>query len=120
MMLVNPVWVEEAIKAAGAKVKDLPVYSPALTPTELMWAKVKLILEATGAGTEEQLLDGICTDFERFGSVIVVILPARVRRISQVWKDEIPPLSGIGRRGYIFILRRTARFSPSAGAPLRQ
>ena len=39
------------IKAAGARVKFLPAYSPDLNPIEKMWSKVKAHLRATEART---------------------------------------------------------------------
>ena len=57
--------VEEAINAVGARVKYLPVYSPDLNPIELMWSKVKWILETAGARTEDQLLDGVSSALEQ-------------------------------------------------------
>ena len=51
--------VEEMINAVGAEMKYLPVYSPDLNPIELMWSKVKWILETIGARTKDQFLSGI-------------------------------------------------------------
>ena len=51
--------VKEMINAVGARVNYLPVYSPDLNPIELMWSKVKWLLETVGAETKDQLLESI-------------------------------------------------------------
>lgn len=60
--------VEEAINAVGARVKYLPVYSPDLNPIELMWSKMKWILETTGARTEDQLLSGVSSALDQISA----------------------------------------------------
>ena len=49
----------EAIIAAGAKVWDLPPYSPDLNPIEKMWSKVKALLRKAKARTPESLFEAI-------------------------------------------------------------
>ena len=51
--------VQEAIEAAGARLRYLPPYSPDFNPIESMWSKVKEFLRSVRARTEERLLDGI-------------------------------------------------------------
>jgi transposase len=48
--------VREAIKAAGAKVRDLPAYSPDLNPIEQAFAKLKAALRKGSARTVTALL----------------------------------------------------------------
>lgn len=57
--------IEESVRAVGARVIYLPVYSPDLNPIELMWAKVKKILKAMKPRTEDQLLTGIKAALEQ-------------------------------------------------------
>lgn len=45
----------DAIRAAGATVVFLPVYSPELNPIELAWAKIKRLLRDAKARTREAL-----------------------------------------------------------------
>lgn len=47
------------IEAAGAELWYLPPYSPDLNPIELMWSKVKELLRAAKARTEQELHDAI-------------------------------------------------------------
>ncbi len=47
--------VAEAIRAAGAKVRYLPPYSPDLSPIEPLWSKVKTHLRSLAARTREAL-----------------------------------------------------------------
>ena len=47
--------VAEAIRAAGAEVRDLPPYSPDLNPIELAFSKFKKLLREGAQRTEEGL-----------------------------------------------------------------
>ena len=47
------------IEEAKAQVVFLPAYSPDLNPIELMWSKVKTLLRAAQARTQEALLEAI-------------------------------------------------------------
>ena len=47
--------IEEAIKAAGAKLRYLPPYSPDLNPIEQAFAKIKALLRKTAARSIEHL-----------------------------------------------------------------
>lgn len=58
-----------AIEATGAEVWFLPPYSPDLNPIEKMWSKVKQLLRAAKARTEQALLRAIAAALE-------AILPA--------------------------------------------
>jgi len=51
--------VREAIEARGAALMLLPPYSPDLNPIEKMWSKVKALLRAAAARTEQALRDAI-------------------------------------------------------------
>ena len=53
--------VKSAIEAVGAKVVFLPPYSPALSPIELCWSKLKQFLRSHSARTREAL-DQAMTD----------------------------------------------------------
>lgn len=53
--------VAAMIQAAGAALWLLPPYSPDLNPIELMWAKVKGLLRAAKARTQQELWDAIAT-----------------------------------------------------------
>lgn len=47
--------IARLLQGAGADLWYLPPYSPDFNPIELMWAKVKTLLRAAGARTQEQL-----------------------------------------------------------------
>jgi transposase len=47
--------VREKIEASGAKLLYLPPYSPDLNPIEKAWSKIKQILRAAKARSEELL-----------------------------------------------------------------
>ena len=49
----------EAILATGAKIWDLPPYSPDFNPIEKMWSKVKACLRWYKARNTEQLMKAI-------------------------------------------------------------
>ena len=49
----------DLIESTGAKVRFLPPYSPDLNPIEKMWSKVKELLRAAKARTQELLYDAI-------------------------------------------------------------
>lgn len=51
--------VKEAIEQAGAKVIDLPPYSPEFSPIENLGSKVKAILRKLQARTYKDLINGI-------------------------------------------------------------
>ncbi len=51
--------IREAIEAAGAKVKYLPPYSPALNPIEPCWSKMKRSLRKAAARTLPELMTAI-------------------------------------------------------------
>jgi transposase len=51
--------VKQAIEAAGALLLYLPAYSPDLNPIEMLFAKLKAILRATGARTVNALWDAL-------------------------------------------------------------
>jgi transposase len=48
-----------AIEAAGAKVWNLPPYSPDYSPIEKMWSKVKALLRTAEARTPADLVQAI-------------------------------------------------------------
>lgn len=47
----------QSAERAGARVCDLPPYSPNLNPIEMIWLKIKAILRSTKARTVHTLLD---------------------------------------------------------------
>jgi transposase len=47
--------MRDASEAAHATLRSLPSYSPALSPSELWWSKVKTILRTRAARTHEAL-----------------------------------------------------------------
>lgn len=47
--------VAEAVRAAGARLRYLPPYSPDYNPIEPCWSKVKALLRAAGARTRRRL-----------------------------------------------------------------
>jgi transposase len=47
--------IQEAIQAPGARVMDWPPYSPARSPLEPCWSKVKAALRGIGARTRRAL-----------------------------------------------------------------
>lgn len=51
--------VAAMIEAAGAELWFLPPYSPDLNPIELMWSKVKELLRAAKARTQQELWDAV-------------------------------------------------------------
>ncbi|MBW4680074.1 MAG: transposase [Microcoleus vaginatus WJT46-NPBG5] len=51
--------VREVIEEAGAKLIDLPPYSPEFSPRENFWSKVKALLLKTAARTYKDLIDGL-------------------------------------------------------------
>jgi transposase len=51
--------VQDAIEAAGAKLRYLPPYSPDFNPIESMWSKVKQYLRSAAARTHPRLLNAI-------------------------------------------------------------
>ena len=51
--------VQEALEAAGARLRYLPPYSPDFNPLESLGSKVKEFLRSGRARTEERLLDDI-------------------------------------------------------------
>ena len=55
------IWVvnREAIEVRGAKLLYLPPYSPALSPIECCWSKLKTALRARGARTRRTLEDAL-------------------------------------------------------------
>src|SRR5262249_3363550 len=54
----NPA-VAAAIKAAGARVEPLPVYSPDLTPIEELYSKTKTFLRSVAARTTETVIQAM-------------------------------------------------------------
>jgi transposase len=56
--------VRDLIESAGAELWFLPPYSPDLNPIEKMWSKIKAILRALKARTEEALINAIATALE--------------------------------------------------------
>lgn len=54
----------ELITQAGAQVLFLPAYSPDLNPIEKMWSKIKAILRALEARTQEALNQAIAIALE--------------------------------------------------------
>lgn len=48
-----------AIEARGARILDLPPYSPDLNPIEKMWSKVKALLRKAAARTAEALTQAV-------------------------------------------------------------
>ncbi|CAN5433347.1 hypothetical protein BH09SUM1_BH09SUM1_27940 [soil metagenome] len=48
-----------AIEAAGARILDLPPYSPDLNPIEKMWSKLKAYLRKAAARTPEALTEAV-------------------------------------------------------------
>ncbi len=56
--------VRELIKSVGAELWYLPAYSPDLNPIENMWSKIKSILRALKARTEEALILAIAKALE--------------------------------------------------------
>ena len=58
--------VQEAIRAAGASVLDLPSYSPDVNPIEQLFAKLKTLLRKAAARTQDALWDTIGTSLEDF------------------------------------------------------
>ncbi len=54
----------ELIRQTGAEVRFLPPYSPDFNPIEKMWSKVKQILRAIKARTQDALLAAIATALE--------------------------------------------------------
>lgn len=65
-------WARERIEAAGARVMDLPPYSPDLNPIEKMWSKVKAILRRIKARTPEELVAAV-------GEAIGAVTPEDIR-----------------------------------------
>jgi transposase len=55
--------VRKAIQAAGARLVDLPPYSPDFSPIEECWSKIKTILRTKAARTLEQLWQAITEAF---------------------------------------------------------
>ena len=53
--------VLELIESVGARVEFLPAYSPDLNPIELMWSKVKSILQTLEARNPKDLVNAIGT-----------------------------------------------------------
>lgn len=49
----------ESILATGARILDLPPYSPDLNPIEMMWSKIKAFLRKAKARTMEELTAAI-------------------------------------------------------------
>ena len=47
--------IKEAIEGRGAQLRDLPPYSPDLSPIEHCWSKLKAALRARGARTRRAL-----------------------------------------------------------------
>ena len=56
--------VRKAIEAVGARLFDLPPYSPDFNPIEPMWSKIKQILRSHAPRTYEQLLLAAKTAFQ--------------------------------------------------------
>jgi transposase len=54
-----------AIKAVGARVEPLPVYSPELTPIEELGSKVKEFLRSVGARTTQTVMGALGTALEQ-------------------------------------------------------
>jgi transposase len=57
--------VAEMIERAGAELWPLPPYSPDFNPIELMWSKVKTLLRAAKARTEEELFEATARVLQR-------------------------------------------------------
>ncbi len=57
--------IRRLIEAAGARLVYLPPYSPDFSPIENFWSKVKAILKARGARSDQALSDAIETAFEK-------------------------------------------------------
>ena len=55
--------VRKAIEDTGAKLVFLPTYSPDLSPIEMFWSKVKLILRSIAPRTTEELHAAITAAF---------------------------------------------------------
>lgn len=60
--------VEEAIRAAGARLIYLPPYSPDLNPIEPMWGKIKTDLRKFSARTIDQFNPAIAAAFQYISS----------------------------------------------------
>lgn len=58
------VGIREAIESVGARVLDLPEYSPDLNPIEECWSKIKSILRSIAARTRETLDEAISRALE--------------------------------------------------------
>ena len=56
--------IQHAIEAVGARREYLPPYSPALSPIEECWSKVKTILRAKAARTYTHLDQAITEAFD--------------------------------------------------------
>ncbi len=58
--------VRETIEAAGARLLDLPPYSPDFNPIEQIFAKLKALLRTAAARTVPNLWNAIQQAFARF------------------------------------------------------
>ena len=56
--------VREALEEAGARLKDLPPYSPDFNPIENMWSKIKQILRSLAPRTQDELIKAARRAFE--------------------------------------------------------
>ena len=60
--------IESTIKAAGASIMFLPPYSPDFNPIELMWSKIKAILQKLKVRAKELLDNAIALAFDAITS----------------------------------------------------
>ena len=56
--------VREALEEVGARLKDLPPYSPDFNPIENMWSKIKQILRSLAPRTQDELIKAARRAFE--------------------------------------------------------
>jgi transposase len=64
--------VRALIEAAGARLLYLPPYSPDLNPIEKMWSKIKALLRAAKARTQEALNEAVA-------AALAAVTPADIR-----------------------------------------
>jgi transposase len=57
--------IEALITATGARLIDLPPYSPDFSPIENCWSKIKSLLRSIGARTYPDLVKAIVQAFEQ-------------------------------------------------------
>lgn len=64
--------VKAAIEATGARVCQLPPYSPDFSPIELCWSKVKTFVRSIAARTRERLIDAVGWALDRITTADLV------------------------------------------------